>query len=269
MHAFDTVQLQHDARGFATLWLNRPEKRNAFDALMINELTQALADVEGASHVRFLLLRGRGQHFCAGADLAWMQASASLGEQRNRREAQALGELMARLAQLALPTLAVVQGAAIGGAVGLVSCCDMAIGSTDALFSLSEVRLGLAPALISPYVVQAIGPRAARRYALSAERFDGQRAASLGLLNEACTAEQLEARLEHWVTQLLLNGPEAMRATKALLTEVGSGITTPQVRRACEDTIARLRTGAEGQEGLRAFLEKRPPHWQTTQEQTP
>ncbi len=269
MHAFDTVELQHDPRGFATLWLNRPDKRNAFDALMINELTQALTALERAAHVRFVLLRGRGQHFCAGADLAWMQASASLGEQRNRREAQALGELMARLAQLALPTLAVVQGAAFGGAVGLVSCCDMAIGSTDALFSLSEVRIGLAPAVISPYVVHAIGPRAARRYALSAERFDGLRAASLGLLSEACAAEQLEARLEHWVTQLLLNGPEAMCATKALLSEVGSGATTPQVRRACEDTIARLRTGAEGQEGLRAFLEKRPPHWQTTQEQTP
>ncbi len=262
MTDFSTLELEKDPRGFASLWLNRPEKHNAFNAQMIRELILALDAVQADRSLRFLLLRGRGKHFSAGADLAWMQQSAALDYNANLNDARELAELMYNLHKLPIPTLAVVQGAAFGGALGLVSCCDLAIGSEDALFSLSEVRIGLAPAVISPFVVQAIGERAARRYALSAERFDGVRARELGLLAECYASAELDSALEQWIANLLQNSPQAMRASKDLLREVGSGVLTPALRRYTENAIARIRVSAEGQEGLRAFLEKRPPAWQ-------
>lgn len=180
--SFATIELITDPRGFATLWLNRPDKNNAFNAQMIRELILALDQVQSDAGLRFLLVRGRGRHFSAGADLAWMQQAAELDYNTNLDDARELAELMYSLAKLKIPTLAVVQGAAFGGALGLISCCDMAIATADAQFCLSEVRIGLAPAVISPFVVQAIGERAARRYALTAERFDGQRAQQMGLI---------------------------------------------------------------------------------------
>ncbi len=262
MTDFTTVQLETDPRGFATLWLDRADKNNAFNAEMIRELILALDAVQADKGLRFLLLRGRGKHFSAGADLAWMQASAALDYNANLNDARELAELMYNLHKLPIPTLAVVQGAAFGGAVGLVSCCDMAIGATDALFSLSEVRIGLAPAVISPFVVQAIGERAARRYAMTAERFGGERARELGLLAECYPAGELEGAVELWIGNLLQNSPKAMQATKDLLREVGSGVLTPALRRYTENAIARIRVSAEGQEGLSAFLDKRQPAWQ-------
>lgn len=261
MPDFQTLQLELDPRGFATLWLDRADKRNAFDERMIGELIRALDTLQDRPELRFLLLRGRGAHFCAGADLDWMRRSADLDYQANLADAQALAELMYNLHHLPLPTLAVVQGTAFGGGLGLAACCDLAIGSADAQFCLSEVRLGLLPAVIAPFVVQAIGERAARRYALSAERFDGARARELGLLAECCPAADLEAAVQKWTGRLLENGPQALRATKALLREVGDGTLTTALRRYTEAAIARARTGAEGQEGLRAFLDKREPHW--------
>ena len=168
---------------------------------------------------------------------------------------------MEQLQRLPLPTVAVVQGAAFAGAMGLVSCCDMAIAADDALFSLSEVRLGLAPAVISPYVVQAMGPRAARRYALTAERFDALRARELGLLDEVYPPAELEQAVQDWTRRLLGNGPEAMRACKALLLEIGDGQATAPRQACAQALIARLRTSAEGQEGMQAFFEKRAPAW--------
>lgn len=265
MTDFSTLQLEQDPRGFATLWLNRPEKNNAFNTEMIRELILAIDKVSGDKSLRFLLLRGRGKHFSAGADLAWMQASARLDYDANLNDARELAELMYSLHTLPIPTLAVVQGAAFGGAVGLVSCCDMAIGADDALFSLSEVRIGLAPAVISPFVVQAIGERAARRYALTAERFDGARARELGLLAECYPAAELDAQVESWVGNLLLNSPQAMLASKDLLREVASGVLSPALRTYTENAIARIRVSAEGQEGLNAFLDKRTPAWQEPQ----
>lgn len=170
--------------------------------------------------------------------------------------------MLYNLYQLKKPTLAVVQGAVFGGGVGLVSCCDMAIGADNAQFSLSEVRIGLAPATISPFVVKAIGERAARRFSLTAERFDGHKAAQLGLLSEAYPAEELEAQADSWIANLLLNGPQALVTCKALFNEVGAGELTPGLRRYTETAIARIRISAEGQEGLRAFLDKRKPAWQ-------
>lgn len=262
MSDFQTIQLDFDPRGFATLWLDRADKNNAFNATMIRELIDALDRVKDHPELRFLILRGRGKHFSAGADLAWMREAAELDYDANLTDAHELGELMYNLYHLPLPTLAVVQGAAFGGAVGLAACCDIAIGAEDALFSLSEVRIGLAPAVISPFVVKAIGERAARRYALSAERFSGSRARELGLLAECYPAAELDAALERWIADLQLNSPQAMRATKDLLGEVGSAELSPALRRHTESAIARLRVSQEGQEGLRAFLEKRSPAWQ-------
>jgi methylglutaconyl-CoA hydratase len=259
---FATLELQRDPRGFVTLWLNRAQKNNAFDAQVIRELIIALDQLQSDASVRFLLLRGRGKHFSAGADLAWMQESANLDYNTNLTDAKALSELMHNLARIKIPTLAVVQGAAYGGALGLISCCDMAIGSEDAQFCLSEVKIGLAPAVISPFVVQAIGERHARRYALTGERFNGQRALEIGLLAECYPAAELDSHVEQWISNLLLNSPQAMRVTKELLREVASGELTPALRRYCENTIARIRVSPEGQEGLRAFLNKRPPAWQ-------
>ncbi|RMQ31211.1 Gamma-carboxygeranoyl-CoA hydratase [Pseudomonas amygdali pv. mori] len=267
--SFATIELITDPRGFATLWLNRPDKNNAFNAQMIRELILALDQVQSDAGLRFLLVRGRGRHFSAGADLVWMQQAAELDYNTNLDDARELAELMYSLAKLKIPTLAVVQGAAFGGALGLISCCDMAIATADAQFCLSEVRIGLAPAVISPFVVQAIGERAARRYALTAERFDGQRAQQMGLIAECYPAADLQARTQEWIENLLLNSPQAMRVSKELLREVGSGELTPALRRYCESAIARIRTSAEGQEGLRAFLQKRTPGWQPHGDQSP
>ncbi|WP_434573233.1 gamma-carboxygeranoyl-CoA hydratase [Pseudomonas sp. Z3-8] len=262
MNHYNTLQLQMDPRGFATLWLDRESKNNAFNAEMIRELILALDQVGSDPTLRFLLIRGRGKHFSAGADLAWMQQSAELDYHTNLDDARELAELMYNLAKLKIPTLAVVQGAAFGGALGLINACDMAIGADDAQFCLSEVRIGLAPAVISPFVVQAIGERAARRYALTAERFGGQRAKEIGLLADSYPAETLDDQLGKWIDNLLLNSPAAMRASKELLREVGNGALTPALRRYTENAIARIRVSPEGQEGLRAFLQKRPPSWQ-------
>ncbi|UCJ14938.1 gamma-carboxygeranoyl-CoA hydratase [Pseudomonas sp. MM211] len=262
MTNFSSIELHTDPRGVATLWLSRPDKHNAFNAEMIEELIQALRQVAADDSLRFLVLRGQGRHFSAGADLGWMQASAQLDYASNLRDAHQLGELMSLLYHLPCPTLAVVQGAAFGGAVGLTACCDIAIGASEASFSLSEVRIGLVPAVISPYVVQAIGERATRRYALSAERFSGERARELGLLAECYPAAELEGEVEQWIANLLLNSPQAMRESKALLHGVGSGVLSDALRQRTESVIAGIRVSEEGQEGLNAFLQKRPPAWQ-------
>ena len=258
---FNTIELEYAEKGFATLWLDRPEKNNAFNAEMIRELVLAIDQVQANKNLRFLLLRGRGTHFCAGADLAWMQQSAQLDFNANLNDARELAELMYSLYHLKLPTLAVVQGAAFGGAVGLVACCDMAIGAHDAVFSLSEVRIGLAPAVISPFVVKAMGERATRRYAMTGERFSGERARELGLLSETYAAAELDDALHGWLDNLMLNSPQAMRASKDLLREASSASVTPALRRYTENAIARIRVSPEGQEGLNAFLEKRKPRW--------
>ncbi|MBA1279413.1 gamma-carboxygeranoyl-CoA hydratase [Stutzerimonas stutzeri] len=259
--SFQTIELEYSAKGFATLWLNRPEKNNAFNAEMIRELVLAIDQVQANKDLRFLLLRGRGKHFSAGADLAWMQQSAKLDFEANLTDARELAELMYSLYHLKLPTLAVVQGAAFGGAVGLIACCDMAIGAHDAQLSLSEVRIGLAPAVISPFVVKAIGERATRRYAMTGERFSGERACELGLLSETYATAELDDGLDSWINNLLLNSPQAMRASKDLMREASSALLSPALRRYTENAIARIRVSPEGQEGLNAFLEKRKPAW--------
>ncbi len=250
-----------DQRGVATLTLNRPALHNAFDDSLIAEIHAALTTLAANPALRLLILAANGKSFSAGADANWMRRMANYSVEENLRDARALAALLDALNRFPHPTIARVNGAAFGGGVGLVSCCDMAIGNTRASFCLSEVKIGLIPATISPYVINAIGGRAARRYFLSAERFDANTATELGLLSECVDDDQLDDRLEQLVAQLLANGPCAMRAAKQLVLdyqncETNSALIEDSCRR-----IADIRVSPEGQEGLTAFLEKRQAAW--------
>lgn len=250
-----------DERGVATLTLSRPDVHNAFDDAVIAELNKALDSYAHDPAVRVLVLRAEGKSFSAGADLGWMKRMATYSRADNLADARELERLMRGLYEFPRPTVALVQGAAFGGAVGLVSCCDIAIASESASFALSEARLGLAPAVISPYVAAAIGARQAGRYFLTAERFDAVTAKNLGLVHEVATAEALPAALEKMLATLLDNGPGALTACKALLRRVAVA-TSPDLAAYTTELIADLRTSQEGQEGLAAFFEKRRPTWQ-------
>jgi len=250
-----------DHRGIATLTLNRPEVHNAFDDALIAELNTVVALYSLHPEVKVLVLRSAGKSFSAGADLGWMQRMASYSREENLKDAGELERLMAHIYNFPRPTIAVVQGAAYGGAVGLVSCCDIAVGSSKATFSLSEARLGLAPAVISPYVIAAIGTRQATRYFLTAERFSAERAEAIGLLHECVEHDALDDTVASLIDTLLANGPIALMACKAIIHKI-SHASSSDIRSYTTELIAGLRTSAEGQEGLRAFLEKRAPSWQ-------
>jgi methylglutaconyl-CoA hydratase len=249
------------ADAVARITLDRPEVHNAFDDRLIARLTETLEALAADPSVRVVVLAAAGKSFSAGADLAWMQRMAAYGEAENLADARRLAHLMATLNRLAKPTLALVQGPAIGGGVGLVACCDMAVAARSAFFQLSEVRLGLTPAVISPYVVEAIGARAARRYLLTAERFDADEAWRLGLVHQVVPDGELEPAGAALIGALAAGGPEAKKAAKDLIFAVGG---RPIDAALIEDTagrIARQRAGAEGRDGVAAFLDKRRPSW--------
>jgi methylglutaconyl-CoA hydratase len=254
--------LQHtiDERGVVTLTLDRPQLHNAFDDALIAELIKVLALYKTHPQSRLLVLRANGKSFSAGADLNWMQRVAQYTQDQNKDDAENLAELMSSLYYFPHPTIAVVQGAAFGGGVGLVSCCDIALASDKASFCLSEVKLGLVPAVISPYVIAAIGARQAQRYFLSAERFDAQTAYHLGLVQQLCSAEDLETQTMALINTILSNAPLALTACKQLIHRVDAAI-NPELRDYTTSLIAQLRVSPEGQEGLAAFLEKRPAGW--------
>ena len=258
----DTVQLSRQGRT-ATLSLNRPETHNAFDARLIAELDAALAELE-ADGTRFLILTGAGSTFSAGADLNWMRAMAAADEHANFEDAMALARCLRRLNNLPIPTVARVNGSAYGGGVGLLSCCDIAVAADSAKFTLSEVKLGLVPAVISPYVIAAIGPRQARRYFLSAEIIEAARAMQIGLIHECVPAAQLDEcidRIQHWLGKA---APNASAEAKRLISGFAPAETELQMENQDKfnaGLIARLRVGPEGQEGLGAFLGKRPAQW--------
>jgi len=248
----------------ARLWLNRPELHNAFDAGLIADLTAALAALGSDAGVRVVVLGGKGASFSAGADMHWMRAMAAASEADNRTDALALARLLRTLDTLPKPTIARVHGAAFGGGVGLLACCDIAIGVPEARFGLTESKLGLLPAVISPYVIAAIGARQARRWFASAEHFDAMTALRIGLLHEVVSADALDAAIEHQIALLLKTGPLASARAKRLIAEVIAE-PDPNARDAANaDLIARLRVSPEGQEGLAAFLDKRAPSWVTT-----
>jgi methylglutaconyl-CoA hydratase len=257
----ETLSVERDDRGVARLTINRPEIRNAFDGVLIADLTAALEDLAADGGVRVLVVTGAGAAFSAGADLASMRASGEQGDHDNFQDALRLAGLMRRLDEMPMPTIARVNGHAMGGGVGLTACCDMAVAVEDALFALSEVKLGIIPGAISPYVLRAIGPRHARRFLLTGERFDAATAYRIGLVSALVPKEGLDAAVDALVDEVLSSGPKAVRAAKDLIKHVATREIDDLLVRDTAQRIARQRAGDEAKEGLTAFLEKRKPGW--------
>jgi len=255
--------LDVDDRGVATVTLNRPEVHNAFDDELIGKLTGLFTELQSRSDVRVMILTGQGKSFSSGADITWMRSMADYNEARNYEDALQLAELMATLNNLGKPTVARVNGHAFGGGIGLVACCDIALATTDARFCLSEVRLGLVPAVISPYVIGAIGARHARRFFQTGEAISARKARRIGLIHEVARPGRLDSAVDHQVELLLKGGPGAQRECKELVhTVIGHSITADlALKMRTAEIIAQMRVSEEGQEGLKAFLEKRPPRW--------
>jgi methylglutaconyl-CoA hydratase len=249
-------------QGRATVTLNRPELHNAFDDALIGELTATLEKLGQDAKVRVIVLAGAGKSFSAGGDLNWMKRMAGYSFEENLADAKALAGLMRTLDMLPKPTIARIQGAAYGGGVGLVAACDMAVASEHASFCLSEVKLGLIPAAISPYVAKAMGARSARRYWLTAERFGAAEALRLGLLHSVVKAEDLDAGVDALVAALIANGPEAIASCKDLIAAVAGRPVSEDLIADTARRIAERRSSPEGREGVGAFLEKRKPSWQ-------
>ena len=250
-----------DDRGVAWVTINNADKHNAFDDAIIAQLTAAFSGIASNPNVRAMVLGSKGESFSAGADLGWMKRMASYSYDENLQDAQALALMLKTLSDIPQPTIARIQGATFGGAVGLVSCCDIAVAASAATFCLSEVKIGLVPATISPYVIAAIGERAARRYFMTAEPFNAQSAKSVGLVNEVIDAEHLDNQVNLFIETLLANSPEAVKAAKQLVFDIGTQcIDQNLIDHTCK-VIAGIRVSEQGQEGLKAFLEKRKPKW--------
>ncbi|MFD2166030.1 enoyl-CoA hydratase/isomerase family protein [Thalassotalea euphylliae] len=247
--------------GVATVTLNNPDKHNAFDDSIIAQLTDAFDEIANNNDVRVMVLASNGKSFSAGADLGWMKRMASYSYEENLTDANALATMLNKLNFMPQPTIAKVQGAAFGGAVGLASCCDIVIASEKASFCLSEVKLGLIPATISPYVVNAIGLKASRRYFQTAERFFADKAQQIGLVDEVVSPEALDEATDKMIAQLLSNGPEATRQAKQLAFDVAYQAIDEKLMQETSQRIAAIRVSEEGQEGLTAFFEKRPASW--------
>lgn len=257
------IKTSIDDRGIATVRLDRADKHNAFNAEIIAALTDALLEVGRNDDVRVVVLTGEGKSFSAGADLNWMKSMADYTEEQNLEDSLKLAELMQVLDNLRKPTIARVNGHVFGGGVGLVACCDIAIAADHSKFALSEVKLGLVPAVISPYVIAAIGERHARRFFLTAEAMDCDTAKHIGLVHEAVALDSLDEAVEKEIGLLLAGGPEAQGAAKHLVRQVchhDDDAETHLIKSTAE-LIAQIRVSDEGQEGLGAFLEKRKPRW--------
>ena len=245
----------------STITLARPELHNAFNEVVIDELTEAFHDVGARDDVRVVILAGQGKSFCAGADINWMKRMVGYSFEENVADADAMASMLRAIRDCPKPVIARVHGAAIGGGVGLTAACDISVALDKAIFSLSEVKLGIIPAVISPFVLEKIGPGHARRYGLTAERFNGVEARRIGLVHEtADTIETLDAIIARLVDALKSNSPGALTACKQTLTDV-AGMPWDEIQRRTTQRIAELRVCEEGQEGLKAFLEKRKPAW--------
>jgi len=245
----------------ALVALARPDVHNAFNETLIAELTTTLAALDRDDSVRAVVIAGAGKSFCAGADLNWMKKMAAYDAAENLADAQALALMLRTLNGLSKPTVACVRGAAFGGGVGLVACCDIAVAAHDAIFSLSEAKLGLIPATISPYVIEAIGARQARRYFLTAERFTAAEAFRIGLVHDIVPEPELDARINELLGELLVAGPVAQLECKALIRGVAHKPIDADVIAGTAEHIAAVRASPEGKEGVAAFLGKRSPKW--------
>lgn len=252
------AKLDLDPRGVATLALNRPEVRNAFNAELISEITESVRGLDAATRV--LVLRGEGKAFSAGADLEWMRSMANFTMEENIADSNSLRLMFDAIDNAAVPVVGRIHGAAIAGATGLVACCDYAIASEETIFGFTEVTLGLVPAVISPYVVRKVGYSFARAMFLTAERFDARRALEAGLIHRVVTSDQLDVAVETVVDEVLAGGPTALRRARQLLEEI-SGKSPHDVADLTVRTIAEVRVSPEGQEGVTSVLEKRPPSW--------
>lgn len=261
------LEIEHGQQ-VATLWLNRAELHNAFNAELIQQLHQTLDAVHLREDIRVLILAGRGKSFSAGADLNWMKQAGSASQTENQADALKLAQMLERLATLKQPTIARVHGVALGGGMGLASACDLCVASDNAQFATSEVRLGLAPSTISPYVIRAIGARQASRYFLTAERISATRAYQLGLAHEVTDLDDLDTKIESIVQALLLGGPVAQHASKQLIAAVTDQSIDAALLKSTAQHIAQLRQGDEAKDGLNAFLNKHSPSWHSQPELT-
>jgi methylglutaconyl-CoA hydratase len=253
--------LVEKAGGVARVTLNRPEVRNAFDDALISRLAEVFSELNADSATRVVLLAGNGPAFCAGADLNWMKRMAEYSYDENLRDAAGLAAMLAALDRMAKPTIARVHGPAFAGGTGLVAACDIAIGTPQAKFCFSEAKLGLSPATISPYVIRAIGERAARRYFLSAEIFGAEEAYRIGLLSALVAEAELDRSIEQIVSHLLAGGAQAHARIKDLIGAVAGRPIDDDLRQDTARRIAEIRASPEGREGIASFLEKRKPSW--------
>ena len=261
MPAWTALDLERRPDGVAVLSMNRPAVFNAFDETLIAELDDAFAQLGEDPGVRAVVLAGAGKHFSAGADLQWMQRAAAASQDDNLADARRFSAMLARIADAPKPTVARVQGAALGGGVGLVCACDMAVAADVATFSVSEARMGILPAVIGPHLVNAVGVREARRLALTASRIEAAEAQRLGLVQRVVPSAELDAAVDSLLADLLACGPAAQAEIKQLYARLAPGPVTGEVRELTAHTIARVRTTPEAREGFAAFLGKRKPNW--------
>jgi methylglutaconyl-CoA hydratase len=257
---YETIDVQAES-SVATIWLNRPEQHNAFNAVLITELVHACEALGESESVRVVVLAGRGRSFSAGGDLNWMLQASKLTDEENLDDARMLARMLKTLACLPKPTIARVHGAAMGGGLGLTAACDICVASTGASFATSEVRLGLIPAAISPYVVRAIGARQAYRYFQTAERIPAVQAMQLGLVHEVVEPDQLDVKIQALTDALIEGAPQAQSEAKQLIRSVTETESMDKIIEETAQRIARIRVAPEAQEGVTAFLEKRPAAW--------
>jgi methylglutaconyl-CoA hydratase len=257
---YETLEIRSE-QGVATVWMNRPDVHNAFNAQLIADLTAACLQLDADEAVRVVVLAGRGKSFSAGADLNWMKAAGEASVEENLADARRLAGMLRTLAEMATPTIARVQGAALGGGMGLASACDICVASDKAVFATSEVKFGIIPSAISPYVIRAIGERQAYRYFQTAERISAARAVEIGLAHEVAAADELDAKVQEIVAALLTGGPKAQAAAKDLIRAVANRPVTDAVVEDTARRISGLRATPEAKEGLDAFLAKRPAAW--------
>jgi methylglutaconyl-CoA hydratase len=261
MDGFDTLVIEQRQTGVAQITMSRADVFNAFDAAMIGELDAAFDRLIADDGVRVILLAGAGKHFSAGADLKWMQRASEESREWNLADARRFAAMLGKIDACPKPTLARVQGAALGGGTGLVCACDIAIGADNASFAVSEARFGIIPAVIGPYLINAVGKREARRLALTLARIRADEAQALGLLHRVTTLDELDSAIDATLEEILVGGPNAQREIKALFAQLEVGPVTDKVRELTAQTISRVRGTDEAREGFAAFLGKRPANW--------
>ncbi|WP_020395161.1 enoyl-CoA hydratase-related protein [Thiolinea disciformis] len=261
MTQWQTIVVTQRAPGVMQVTMSRPAVFNAFDEIMVGELDQAFAALAADASVRVIVLAGEGKHFSAGADLQWMQRASSASQEWNLQDARRFAAMYARIETCPKPTVARVQGAVMGGGVGLTCACDMAIASENAAFSVSEAKFGILPAVIGPYLINALGKRQAKRLALSTTRIKADEALRIGLVQQVVGLDQLDAAVDEAVSELLVGGPQAQHEIKQLYAQLEPGSFSADTIELTAQTISRVRGTEEAREGFAAFLDKRPAHW--------